>query len=268
MDCDEIQRRVQAGEEPAGEAAAEHVRRCAACAAMLAAAQSLPRAVVGAAASAPGLASVLAAIEREDRPLASLRSGATPRRIAIGMAAVLAVPLLVVVATPRPDLAVYPAARLLAECAALAVVVALAAALTLRPMHRPARTGLGRIAELLAVFVAVALASLPAAHLDHPASLALDGADLVRRAAGCLVFGTLCGVPAWIALRLLARDGDRPGRRAGLIAAASAMVGIAGVFLHCPIVHHTHLWLGHVGVLALPCLWAIGCTFVGRRRGW
>lgn len=263
MDCDDIQRRLATEPEATGPEVAAHLASCEACAAMVAAARRLPAASRPAAGPGPSWATLAAALEDDDRPLGRPRSWSSRRRQIVGLAIAFALPVLVLAATPRPDLGVYPRARWLLECLALVVVIAWASMIVLRPMHRPI-TAAGHGVAFAGVLVVVALAALPAAHADHVASLAGDGADLLARAAGCFAFGTLCAVPTWIGLRLLARDGDRPGGRAGIIAAASATVGIAGVYLHCPIVHHAHLWLGHVTVLLLPWLWAV---VVARRPG-
>lgn len=262
MDCDELQRRVESGGDVGGADASAHLRGCPACAAMLEAAPGLPRAPAPTA-GGPSWSDLAAALEREDRPVARVRSWSTPRRLAVGLLAALAVPLSVVLAMPRPDLGVYPRLRAAIEVLALALAIAGAAVVTLRSLHRPRRPASSVAAAVLAVLVILGLASLPAAHHDHAASLVGSGADRFGYAAGCLVFGTLCGLPAWFALRWLARDGDRLGVRAIVVAAASAAVGAAGTYLHCPIVHPVHLWLGHVTVLLLPGLWALG---VARSR--
>lgn len=256
MDCDELQRRIESGGDVGGADATSHLRTCAACAAMVAASSRLPRAAAPTA-GGPAWADLAAALEREERPAARARSWSTPRRIAVGLIAVAAVPLLVLVVTPRPDLGVYPRVRVAFEALAFAIAIAAAAVITLRPLHRPRHAVSSVVAAVLAVLVIVGIASLPAAHHDHAASLAGAGADRLRHAAACLVFGTLCAAPAWLALRWLARDGDRLGARAVVVAAASAVVGAAGTYLHCPIVHPVHLWLGHVTVLLLPGLWAL-----------
>lgn len=256
MDCDELQRRIESGGDVGGADATSHLRACAACAAMVAASSRLPRAAAPTA-GGPAWADLAAALEREERPAARARSWSTPLRVAVGLLGAATVPLLVLVTTPRPDLGVYPGLRVALEGLALSLAIAVAVVVTLRPLHRPTHAASSVSAAVLAALVIFGLASLPPAHHDHAASLAGAGADRLRYAAACLVFGTLCAVPAWLALRGLARDGDRLGGRAVVVAAASAVVGAAGTYLHCPIVHPVHLWLGHVTVLLLPGLWAL-----------
>jgi len=252
VDCDDIQRRVLEGADLRESAAAEHLRSCEACAAMVAAAPALGGA--GSSPSAmPSWSALEAAIASDEAGVGAMRSWSTPMRRATGAALVLAVPVLVLLRAPRPDLAVYPLLRWLLECTALFVVIGWASMIALRPMHRADVGFGGRWVAILGVVVAVVLASLPA--IDSGS--ALHGIDALARAPGCLLFGTLCAVPTWIGLRLLARDGDRLGARAGVVAAASAGVGLLAVYLHCPIPTHGHLWAGHVTVLLLPWLWAL-----------
>ncbi len=256
MDCEEIQRRAATGGNTGDTAVLDHLRGCSACAAMVAAAAVLGRAPT-VASTAPAWAATLAAIERDERPLSRLHSWSTPGRQACGFALALAVPLAVFLLMPRDDLGAYPTARWYAECLGLAVASGWAASLALAPLHRPARVSMAHWAGLLGVLVIVTIASLPAAHAQDAGALAPGGHDFIARARGCFVFGTLCAVPTWFGLRLLARDGDRLGARADVVAAASAAVGVGGVYLHCPITDNGHLWLGHVTVLLLPWLWAL-----------
>ncbi len=259
MDCDEIQRRMESGGDVGGPDASAHVDGCAACAAMLAAAPRLPRAHAPTS-GGPSWSDMAAALDREDRASARGRSWSTPRRNVVGLIAAVVIPVAVLLATPRPDLGVYPRVRLLLEALALAVALLGAAVVTLRPLHRPRHAVSSLAAAVLPVLVIVGLASLPAAHHDHPASLVGAGPDRFGYAAGCLLFGTLCMLPAWFALQRLARDGDRLGPRAIVVATAAATVGAAATYLHCPIVQPVHLWLGHVTVLLLPSLWALAAA--------
>lgn len=250
MECDEIQARARWGGDLSEPAVAEHLRACTACAAMIAAAPLLG-AHEPAAARSPSVSALEAAIARDDEGAAAMRSWSTPLRRTVGGALVLAVPVLVTMLWPRPDVDAYPLLRGILESAALAVVILAASWIALRPLHRP-DAGLRWVA-LFGVLVTVVLASLPA--IDS--SISPHGSDALARAPWCFVFGTACALPTWVGLRLLARDGDRLGVRADVVAAASAGVGALALYLHCPIVAHGHLWAGHVTILVLPWLWAL-----------
>lgn len=263
MDCDDLQRQLLATGGLDG-AARAHADACPQCQAYVAVMRAM-----GPVASAPpapddGLrAATMAAIERDRGAIARARAWPTATRTAVAAAACLAVPLGVWLAMPRPDLAHYPKARLLLELLASLVTAGAAIAIWLRPLHRPQSVGTRLSAIVGTIAAAAILASLPEAHHAHPSSLGGVGAQLLPKAFGCFVFGSSCALPAWLGLRWLARDGDRPGARATLAAVGAAVVGMVAVFLHCPIVAHAHLWLGHMTVM-LPLLsWA---WFAARRR--
>lgn len=260
IDCAHVHAAVRRGASLGSTEIVEHVSTCPACA-VLVAAPVVAHGLEAARGDEGGdLASLLArtkarvAAERGWR--ASLRAKSTVVRSAIGLCIVAAIPLLVLVAAPRADLGVYPIARLVLEAAGYMATAIAAAMIGLWPMHR-AEPRTGRVLTVLAaVAVAVLVASLPDAHHDHPASLAGSGHDFLKRALGCFMYGTICGVPTWVALRMLARDPEILGEAAYPVALAIAGAGAAAVFLHCPIVHVGHRWAGHVAVLALPLAWA------------
>lgn len=260
IDCAHVHAAVRRGEDLGSSDIVEHTATCPACALLVAA----PLVARGLDATSDGdegdLAALLArtksriADERGWR--ASLRAKPTIVRSAIGIAVAVAIPLLVLAAAPRADLGVYPIARLVLEALGYLATALAAAVIGLWPLHRAEpRTGRA-IAVIAAVVAALVVASLPAAHHDHPASLAGGGDDFVARAFGCFAYGTICAIPTWIALRLLARDPAVLGAAAYPVAVAIAGSGAAAVFLHCPIVHVGHRWAGHVAVLALLLAWA------------
>jgi hypothetical protein len=260
IDCAHVHAAVRRGESLDGSDIADHVATCPACAVLVAepiVAHGLDATSVG---DQGDLAALLArtksrvAAERGWR--ASLRAKATPVRSAIGIAVVAAIPLLVLAAAPRADLGVYPIVRLVLEALGYLATAIAAAVIGLWPLHRAEpRTGRA-LAVAAAILAAVVVASLPAAHHDHPASLAGGGDDFLGRAFGCFAYGTICAVPTWIALRLLARDPATLGPAAYPVAVAVAGSGAAAVFLHCPIVHVGHRWAGHIAVLVLLLAWA------------
>ncbi len=257
MDCDAIQHSLQQ-RAPLGDAARAHLATCAACRALVAVAPQLAheRAAAGVDEGA-AWAATLAALEAEQGVAGRMRARSGARRLLLSALACALVPLLVGLGSRRPDLGEYPATRLGFELTGFAIVIALALIWAMRPLQRAASRGAGPLAWAAALAIAAIVASLPTAHLGHGGPGAGLGAELWPRALACLGFGSACAVPSLVLLRMLARDGDRPGLRALVLAAASAAVGTVSVFLHCPIVAHEHLWLGHVTVLVPLSAWAV-----------
>lgn len=250
MDCADIQKllHARAALPPAG---ARHLDGCPACAAMVAAAPHLPRDADAGGSDGALLAATLAAIDDDRGARARLREQSSAVRLAIATAAALVGPCVVLLASPRADLDGYPRARLLGELAVLALVWLLAAAITLRPLQRALPSALRIAATVVVLATIVVLASLPPVHAMTEAS---EG--FWWRALSCLAYGTLAAVPTWLALRMLARDAGALGRRAAVLAAAAAAIGVLCVFLHCASADPRHLWAGHV-TIALPLFaWA------------
>jgi hypothetical protein len=178
-----------------------------------------------------------------------LRERSTPTRIACLASLSVAVLLLNLLAMPRPDLGVVPTGRLVLDVVLHAVPLAVAWVLVLRPLQRSQSSPAAWATGLAAVAAVVVVASLPAAHADHPASLAGVGEDFVARARGCFSFGTAMAIPVLVLGRGLMRDDAPAWHVAGLLAATVALVGSLSLYLHCPIVAPAHLWAGHVTVL-------------------
>lgn len=250
MECRSVHDSLERG-QPLSAEAQEHLLECPACRALAADGGELARLLGAAPAPAPAfdVDAMLRGMEGtlESPPRHRLRELPTRTRVAAAAALVLAVLLAMAVAFPRPDLAIYPTLRLLAELT-LQTGAALAAAwIVLRPLHLPALSDARRVgAVAVALLAPVALAALPAAHGDHAASLAGAGDDFARRALACFAYGA-----AWTApLLLLLRLSDRmPGRASTLAAAGAAgLVASAALLLHCPITHPEHLLAGHATV--------------------
>jgi len=255
VDCTDLQGLLRAGRPIEGEAA-RHLATCPACAAMVGAAPRLPPpgAALAHELDRTLLAATMAEIDRDRGLGAWLRARSSSVRLALALLFAVSAPLAVALVFPRGDLPAYPPLRLALELGVLGLVALAATAVTLRPLHRafPPALGVGVLAAV--VCTAAGLASLPHAHVH--AITAPDATTFLRGASACLLFGTLCAIPTWVALRLLAREGTALGRRATVLAAAATMVGVTGVFLHCPNVHGVHLWAGHVTVLVPWMLWA------------
>jgi hypothetical protein len=250
VDCDDIRTLLQSRRALPPEAT-RHAVGCEACAAMIAAAPHLPIDAGEGQGDRALLSATFAAIDADHGVAARLRERGFAARLGLALVLALAVPIAIVIATPRGDFGEYPRARLIAELAVLAVAWALAAAVTLRPLQRALPAALRIAATVLALIAVASLASLPPAH-EHVAMQL--GAGFVTQALKCLAFGTLAAIPSWLALHLLARDAG--GRRLLVLAAAATVVGVASVFLHCSIVDPRHLWAGHA-TIALPlAIWA------------
>lgn len=260
MDCAEVRAALVAGELPAGPGAAAHLSSCAACALLV---------------EAPGLARTLAQAERapvddvsallfrtlgdveaEHGVAARMRSLSTAARIAIAIAVAVVVPLVVLAITPRPDLGVVPRGRFALELLLYALPAVAALAVALWPMQRTVSARTRGLVALCAVLGAACVAALPPLHGGHPAALVGAG-SFARLAIACFVFGTITAAPAFVILRLLAREGGHVGTKAFVLGLAAALSGSAAVFLHCAITHPPHLWAGHVTVLVPAAIWAL-----------
>ncbi len=268
MDCTEVRAQYASGAPAAPERVAEHAAVCGPCAELADADGALGRAL-GAAARvadepvAPGLAARVRAQLDEDRGVVgALKSLSTSARITLANAAVIVVAGAVLLVLGRPDLDVYPLGRMTVLVALHAVVVALALRASLRGLHLAPLTERRRLG-LLAAAVALPLgaALLPQAHAEHDASLVGGGSDLVPRAVECFSFGAVLAVPVLLLLVTLDRGGARTPTRVALFAAAAGVSGALGLQLHCPIVHPSHLVLGHGTLVA-----AVVLIWVAARR--
>ena len=267
MSCDRVQAQLRAGADldVAGEA---HLDGCVEC--MAVAVQGEGLAPGAHAVELPGfdglLADVEAAVAAERGPLAWLRGLPSAARLALGLAAALGVPLAVGALTLRADFGVYPRARFALIGVTLAVAVAAAIRVALRPLHRAPLAHAWVTALTLASIAALALiASLPSAHQLHAASLAGVGADFARRALACLAFGAAVGVPVAFAARALGRGGPTWLGSPLMAPLAGAVAGNLALHLHCPLVAPAHLLAGHFTVLA-PFALAVAVVAVRWRR--
>ncbi len=205
------------------------------------------------------------AIAAEDGPLARVRAWPTRTRVAVVVAAGLAIALAVLVVTPRADLVVFPLKRLVGVLLALSMAMGGAMALGLAPLARASSPARVRVLAALAWLVPIAVALLPPAHAHHPASLAGVGADLVPRALACFAFGLGTGIPLGLVAWLVARPGFAASRiRVGLLVLAAAMGSLALV-LHCPLTAVVHQAAGHATVAVALALVAVGVLRVAGR---
>jgi hypothetical protein len=260
MTCDDFRQALTRG-TPLGRDALEHAGACDGCALLLADDGRLASILdtrSDMTAPADFFDSVANSVSRETGVRGRLRG--LPTRTRLTVAAVGAVGLAGAAAMlqMRPDIAVYPLGRMTLVIAVLGVLLALALHHALRPMHEPGAPESGDRARVALLIVACfALAGLPSAHLDHPASLGGVGEDLVSRAFGCFSSGTAIAAPLFVLLRLL----DRGAHVAlwPMMWAAAALGVLANVALqfHCPITHPAHLLLGHAGIALAAVLLAL-----------
>ena len=165
----------------------------------------------------------------------------------------------------RADIGVYPTTRLSTEVVVLGASFAVALGLTLRPLHRPPLHSMWQWAVPLACLAwMTVIVTLPPAHTAHGASLVGRGDDLWPRAGACIAVGSSVGVPMILVLALLDRRAGGAPRLFAL--AAAAVLGLAALQMHCPIVSRHHQWVGHLGLaLPLSCVWAILHAWARRR---
>jgi hypothetical protein len=101
----------------------------------------------------------------------------------------------------------------------------------------------------LLMLAAIAVAFPPLLAPTHellPASLAGTGADFWSQAMRCFTAGSLLGLGSLAMVVTLDRS---PGRKITLAAGVVGIAGMLALHLHCPIVHASHLWLGHAAIL-------------------
>lgn len=195
-------------------------------------------------------------VEQETGPRAWLRSRTTPVRTALALCIPAMAAIVYWATRRRVDWDVYPQTRMLVEIGVLVVTLWLVARAELRPLQHAAKPVARASTAILAFLVPIAIAMLAPAHTSHAASLEGTGADFWPRAMACLGFGLSIGLPTLIVARLLERH---PGGSPTLLLMACGLGGLAGnltLLVHCPIVHWSHLLVGHasIGLVLLPLL--------------
>lgn len=261
--CDAVSDRIRAGVQlDAG--LATHAASCETCGMLMAFGQPPAGPPAGPDLDLAGLQQSLDGALAEEKGLrAWLRERPTRVRVAFAAVGALVMPLFWLVGAVRPDLSVYPAARLLLDLTLFVLPIAVLLPLVVRPMHRRALPGWVRPALVVVAVIAVLVfVSLPIAHWDHPESRLGIGDDLAKRATACFTTGFVSGLPILIWVWLLSRRGGGPWPFAVLATVLAGMVGVLAVFLHCPLTSPVHLTLGHATVV-LPF---IVLALLGRAR--
>jgi hypothetical protein len=233
------------------EAERRHATSCEACRAVTLDGGNAARRLWAAASGEADLQWLRSAIERDvgqkERGVVWLRSRPTSFRLGFGVILCLGIVLLTLALTPRPDIEVYPALRMLIVTSTLFLLLGVALSQGLRPLQRSA-TGAQGLLLVLALLVPIVVAALPAAHSAHALSAGGIGKALMPRALACFVFGVAFGLPLLVSMRMLDRLEHTTVARSLWAAAATGLLGNLALSLHCPLTHPAHLLLGHASV--------------------
>ncbi len=256
MECRDIHRLLRDAHVPEGPSVDAHLSTCDACRSVCEASSGLKRALANASTSQSRDVEDLwrfvqrdVAAERGPRAWAS--SQPSWRRWLVACLVALGLVVSVGWFSPRPDLDAFADTRswlilsLLLTCVFGLSFVALTSPLR-------ARTGtLGwirsrtAITAAIAASVLIALACLPEAHTDHPASLLGVDDDLARRAAACFMYGSVSILPFLLVLALVDRREARPSPTLMLGVIVGGLLGNVTLLLHCSLTASIHLLLGH-----------------------
>ena len=166
------------------------------------------------------------------------------------MAIAAAVVGFVTITNARVDMPLVSPLRLAADMLLTAIPAVVLLVISYRPLFRPGLSVRQQwIAAALAAVAAFIVVVLPPPHLAHPASLAGLGDTFATRALTCLAFGVAWAVVVAVPLAIMRRAGGLGPN----LSLAAALVGITALTVHCPIVHHQHIFVGHW--LVVPVLW-------------
>ena len=265
MNCDYLRTLILSGGSVAGMEAEAHLEECDSCRELASSGELADLLRM----AAPGPDE---AIELSPPPtggaLDRVRSLATPTRVVALAAGVFLVGTLNALLMLRSDAPGYPLLRMTITLVSFAVPALLAGFLVLRPIHLPRPNGrLLPALVFLGILLPVVFGLLPVAHAltgAHPESFEGTGADFWPRAIACLIYGSVIGLPILGLLWALGRGGKA---RATILfggLTAVALVGNIALQLHCPLVSHGHLIVGHAGVPVALLL--IGLPFALQRR--
>lgn len=208
---------------------------------------------------AAGLPDLHALLDAEG-PLDRVASLSTRVRWALAGSLLFGLVTIVLVATRRADLAVYPRGRMALDLLVLLGPLLLALQVSLRPLSRAAVPTSRRFIAIAAGLIGVGiLMALPVAHSLHPASLEGTGETFFKRAGGCFGFGLSFAALATVGMGLLSRNGTKRWLPGALGVWAAGLIGFVSLYFHCPITHPEHLWAGHatVALPVLAVLWAV-----------
>jgi hypothetical protein len=255
MDCAQMRQIVLGGGDRASPEAQRHLDDCPACRELAVDGGSLARFL--AAAEPAHEARPTFSFEDLERHmigergfLGRMRSLPSTTRWTLAIAALL-VPVAIGLGVLRPDIAVYPPARLVFELCALGGLALASCWFWLRPLYRARPKD--------RVFLAVLAAGLLA-----PWAIAMfsavdpEGGNALGRPAICFALGSAFALPVIAVVGGLGRRGRGISGFAILPALVGALAGLVGLELHCPNSAPIHLLTGHAPIaLVLPLLWQL-----------
>ncbi len=273
MDCEQMRQAILGGGDLASAEAERHLAACPACADLAADGGALARLLAGV---EPGREAIAEpSFQDLERSLAG-EKGFFGRFASLPSAtrwllagAVLFVPVATGLAKLRPDIAVYPPARLAIELCALAGFGLASIWLWLRPLYRR-QLGYGLLFAFLAAGLLLPwlLAALPPARANTLWLQTVVPGGLHPHAAGCFAFGSALALPVVVVIAGLGRRGRSVPGFMILPAVAGALTGLVGLELHCPDASPSHLLAGHAPIaVVLPLLFYLGARFFRARKG-
>jgi len=254
MDCAEIRESFLRGAVPPNAALDAHLALCPHCRELFEHDAKLGRSLASAALAAPAehdfFAQIEARVARETGLRAWLRSRPSKLRFLVLVLSALLAVAVGAGLNLRPDLALYPRARLVALLAlySLGVLFAFKKELFL---SAPGRA----LADH--TLLALGALGLPFLLAFAPATDAVRVPGLAG-AFGCFSYGALLTLPSALLIWALDRD-DRPSVRTVLLSAAA--LGLSAnllLELHCPNGNLGHVLLGHASLgVAWLLMWAL-----------
>ena len=188
------------------------------------------------------------AADTVDRPTslrAWLSEAATPVRLTIAGAGVMAVMLIAMVTGGlRADMRSVELVRFIPALTSVVALLAIVLTLTLRGLHRrPMGRALWAILGA-AFLLQLGLALFPEIYLSSPAVVPLVD-DMEGGALSCLMYGVVTGAPLGLLIWLLQRSDRPPAWRLAGAGCVGGMAAFAALQLHCPSHDPGHLLLQH-----------------------
>lgn len=278
MNCDDLERLARSGQLESRLSDPDvvvHLRECGACEALYTTPEHLGSVLLQQAAQVPELdlnalrTELHAAVERDDRGPAAVRSLPTRLRVGIGISIALGTAAIVGGLGPRPDWEHYPTSIMALALSGFAASFAVGYRELSRPMYEPEAPQLRRWMSVLALALPIGISVIGAdsAHgAFNPSDVnpsvvdaAATEADTMLGIFRCLLMGMVFAMPtaAWV---FLARRSPWLGTPSlVLLAALLGLSGNLALQVHCPSRDWAHLFFGHAGlglVLLVPlALW-------------
>lgn len=195
-------------------------------------------------------------------------SAPLPLRRAAALSLVVIATGAVALAWLRPDLSVYPPIRFATELAVLGFLGLAAVWNLLHPVYRsvPTRTHTLTAAALFFAAPFLLAAGTPV-HLDHPLSLVHGASHLLQGIAMCLAIGAGFSIGTYGLLSKVDQGGFGAALSGTQRAAASGLVALLVLHLHCPNTSTAHIVASHTVLPLLAAGTSVGITYLMRRYG-